>query len=222
MSKQDIKRLEQKEKERTEKHSKPQEENKEKASKIDVLKKWKGKDWFAILSPKSFGETFISETPATDSKYIAGRVIEVPVSHILNDKTKNHMKLIFKVTDVENKKAHTRFGGFYVVREFIGRNVRRDLEKLYVVDYAETKDKWKLQITTTAILNGKCESTILSKSRKLISDFYKQQAANSTLDDFVKNVMSSNYQKTIRKDCSKVYPVRFAEINRIEVITPGN
>ncbi len=174
------------------------------------------------MSPKSFGESFLSETPATDSKHIAGRIIEVPVSNLLNDKTKNHMKLIFKVTDVENKKAHTKFGGFYVVREFISRNVRPELEKLYVVDYAETKDNWKLQITTTAILNGKCESTILSKSRKLISDFFKNQAANSTIDDFVKNVVSSNYQKIIRKDCSKIYPVRFAEINKIEVISDGS
>lgn len=223
MSKQDIKRLEQKEKERTEKReSKTPEENKERQAKVDVLKKWKGKDWFSILAPKAFDENFISETPATDSKYLPGRVIEVPVSIILNDKTKSHMKIIFKVTGVENKKAHTRFGGFYVIREFIARNVRSGLEKLYVVDYAETKDNWKLQITTTTILNGKCESSILTKSRKLISEFYKKQAAASTLDEFVKNVITSAYQKTIRKDCSKIYPVRFAEINKIEVIEPGN
>ncbi len=185
------------------------------------MKKWKGKDWFSILAPKLFGENFLSETPATDSKYLAGRVIEVPVSTLLGDKTKSHMKLIFKITDVENKKAHTQFAGFFVIREFIARNIRSGLKKLQVVDYAETKDNWKLQITTTSVLNGNCKTTIRNKSRKLISEFFKKQAASVTIDDFIKNVISSNYQRTVRKDCSKLYPVRFAEIDKVEVIAVG-
>ncbi len=174
------------------------------------------------MSPKIFGESFLAETPATDSKHLVGRVIEVPVSHLLGDKSKGHMKLIFKVTGVDDKKASTNFGGFFVGREFIARNIRPGLEKLEVVDYAETKDKWKLQLTTTAIINTNCEVTILKKSRHFISSFFKEAASKSTLEEFVKNVLSSTYQRSIRKDVSKIYPVRFAEINKIEVVTAGN
>ena len=220
MPKQDMKRLEQKEKEREDK-AKVQGGSDEKAKpqlQAEIMKRWKGKDWFAVMAPKLFGEIFLYDTPAIDPKLVIGRKVEIPVPFLTNDKTKNHMKIVFRVNDVQDKSAHTVFDSYFCSREFIARNVRKRCQKLDVTNYVDTKDNWRLQVTTTAILNRNVKENVETKMHNLIESGLKEMAATATLDEFIKNVISSVYQKKLRKDGTKIYPVRFTEISKVEVI----
>ncbi len=167
-----------------------------------------------------FNETFLYETPTTDPKTLVGRNVEVGVPQLTGDK-KHQMKLVFKIEDVKDKKALTRFNGYSCSRDFIARGIRKGSSKIESTDYFSTKDNWKLQITTTSILNRSTESTIQAKIRKFVKSFMETETGQATIDDFVKGVISGLYQKKLRKDGSKTYPIRFAEINKIEVIQPG-
>ncbi len=165
-----------------------------------------------------FGETFLYETPATDQSHLFGRTIKVRVPQLTNDKTKSHLKLIFKVDDVKEKVVSTYFWGLECSPEYIARSVRSGLQKLEAIDMADTKDGWKLQITTSMILNRKSESNIQKKSRAFVINFLKNEASKSTIDEFVKNIVAGTYQKKLKKDVSSIYPVRFLEIGKIEVM----
>jgi small subunit ribosomal protein S3Ae len=189
---------------------KPKEETRE--------RKWKGKDWYSILAPKMFNENFILETPATDPKNLMGRSVSVMAPHLFGEKIKQHMKFIFKIDDVKDKTATTRFHRLESLPEFVARNVRQTIGKIESFDDVKTKDNWSLQVSSTVILNKNTESNIKTKARKYLSDYVKKAASNATLEDFLKEIIASSYQKEIRKDASKFYPIRFIEFHKVEVL----
>ncbi len=164
-----------------------------------------------------FDETFLCETPATDPSQIVGRTLGVRVPQLTNDKTKGHLKLIFKIGSVNGNRVSTFFNGLACSPEYVYRNIRSGLQKMEAIDYIDTKDGWNLQVTASIILNKKCEFNIQKQSRKFVIDFLRQEASKSSLDEFVKNVVAGSYQKKIKKDGSRIYPVRFFEISKIEV-----
>ncbi len=161
------------------------------------------------------------ETPATDPLSLTGRVVGVHASQLTGDKTRSHIKIIFRVDGVKEKTVSTHFFGLECMPEYIYRNVRAGLQKLEAIDYIDTKDGWKLQITVSIILNRKSEANIQKKSRDFVMDYLRKEAAKSTIEEFVKSVVAGAYQKKLKKDASKVYPVRFLEISKIEVHKVG-
>jgi small subunit ribosomal protein S3Ae len=192
---------------------------KRKADSQAATRKWKGKDWFAILTPKMFNENFITETPTTDPKTLMGRNLEVNVSDLLKQPQKYYMKLVFKIDNIDDKekRVYTRFNGYFVSKEHVYRVVRKRIQKVESVIYVETSDKWKLQISSIVILNRNTESEVQRKVRKHVESFIKEQASKLSIDDFVKLVVNGVLQMKIKKSGTKIYPVRFSEITKIEV-----
>lgn len=183
-----------------------------------ATKKWKGKDWFAILSPKAFGENIIAETPATDPKTLMGRTIDVNVSDVMGQKGKDYQRLIFKVSRVDGKNAHTTFNGYVCLKEFISRVVRKHLQKVEVIGNARTKDEWELQMSSIAIMNRNVEKNIQRKVRLWVADQLTKSAEKSGIDEFVKHIAAGSMQYNMKKQGSKIYPIRFFEVSKIEVV----
>ena len=173
------------------------------------------------MSPKIFGEIVIAETPTTDPKTLIGRNLEINFTEIDSNSRNFHMKLAFKVTDISNDRAYTRFNGFNCTKDHLLRIVRKRSQKITLIKTFNTKDDWKLQITTTLILNRNTESTIRRKVRNEIATFLKSRLEKSTIDAFVKSITNNSLQKEIRKKINKIYPVRFSEIEKIEVLKAG-
>jgi len=193
------------------------EEKQEKPRVERVTKKWKGKDWFTIVAPKSFGEKDIAETPATDPKTLMGRTIEVSVNDLLGQRGKDYQKLKFKVDRIENKVAYTVFNGYHVVREFLSRVVRKRLQKIEIIGDFKTKDEWLLHISAIAIMNRNVERNIQTKVRLWVMDNIRQGTEKAGVDEFVKYIVSGTMQHRMKKQGSKIYPVRFFEIAKIQV-----
>jgi small subunit ribosomal protein S3Ae len=166
-----------------------------------------------------FNENFITETPVTDPKSLIGRNVEVNVSELLKQPSKYFMKLVFRIIKIDDaqKRAYTRFNGFSVSKEHVYRVVRKRIQKVETVIDIQTKDAWKLQVSALIILNRNTEVEVQRKVRKHVEDALKQQALNLGIDDFVKLVTNSVLQMKIKKSGTKIYPVRFSEITKIEV-----
>jgi len=214
-------RLEKKEAERAEKRKlKAAEKTEKKQQKVEKpkAKKWKGKDWFTVLSPKLFGETYLADTPAMDPKSIIGRSIEVSVPEITGNESNYYMKLRFKINNVSDRKAFTRFDGLYSSRDFISRMVRKRSSKIRIISNIETKDNWSLRMSMVEVLLKNTDATTQKKIRENIAQFLDSNAKKSTIDDLVKAAVNSFTQKNLKKSSSKIYPVRFMEIEKIEVL----
>lgn len=206
------------------KEEKPQEikEKKEdRGSKEKTIRKWKGKEWFTVLSPKMFGENILSETPTTDPKNLVGRNLEVSIAELTGQAQKSHMRLKFRIDRIEDKKAYTTFNGYSCVKEYIFRVIRKRLQKVEIINTINTKDNWELQFTTIAILNRNTDAGTQKSIRKSIEEYLQKKAAKSGINELVSAVMAGIYQKEMRKMGNKIYPIRFSEIAKIEVLKPG-
>ena len=166
-----------------------------------------------------FNENFIAETPTTDPKTLMGRNLEVNVSELLKQPSKYYMKVIFKINRIDEKQktVYTRFNGYTVSKEHIYRVIRKRTQKVETVTDIKTKDDWKLQVTAVTILNRNTESEIQKKIRKHVESFLKEEVGKLTVNDFMKLLINSVLQVKIKKSGTKIYPVRFSEITKVEV-----
>lgn len=217
MQKED-RRAEQREKELEEKIKKKREARSKESEREVQVKKWKGKDWFDILSPASFGSKLLHKTPTTDPNSLMGRVIEVGVPDLTGDQTKYYMKIMFRVKEINEGKALTEFYGFGCAKEYVFRIVRRGSQRVDSNLLVSTKDGYKLRIGFIGVLNRNVETSLKSRFRKFVEDSLRENAEKITLDDFVKAVLAGVIQKKIKKRGSSIYPVRFSEIRKIELI----
>ncbi len=168
-----------------------------------------------------FRESLLAETPCINPKTLIGRTVSINLAELINQESKYYMNMKFKIDRVEGKNAYTRFNGYHTAKDRLFRVVRKKLQKVRTMDTINTKDNWKIQITMTTILNRNTDAKVQKKVRKSIEDFLKKNGEKSTVDDIIRSVISGSIQKNIKKFGSKIYPVRFTEVEKIEVIKPG-
>lgn len=212
---------EEREKQIQEKLSKKTEEKskaKEGQGKKDAAKKLKGKDWFLIMSPPEFGSNFIGETPTLDPKTLIGRTIEANLAEISNKPNKYHMNLIFRIKALKDHTAETEFHGFFCSKEYMFRMVRKKVQKVRTINDVVTKDDWALQLTSVIVLNRNTKTEIQKKVRKFIAEYLEKNIREAPIDKVIKGVLAGAIQKNIRMAGSKIYPIRFSEIEKIEVL----
>jgi len=181
------------------------------------VRKWKGKDWFAIYSPDIFGKKFLSETPTTDPASLVGRVIEVGVPELTGDQNKYYMKVRFRVNGLDEKNANTEFYGVKCAKEHVFRMVRKGSQRVDITPTLDTKDGYKIRVGFIGVLNRNVETSLMRRFRHFALGHLEESASRMTLDDFVKNVLAGVIQRKIKKLGSKIYPVRFAEVLKIEL-----
>jgi ribosomal protein S3AE len=191
---------------------------KKKPGKKALEKKWKGKDWYSISAPDWLGGTPMADTPATDSKSVEGRVFEIPVSELTKDQSKYYLRFRLKAEKPVEKQAKTRFHSLFAINEYVMRMGRKGLGKVSVFPEVETKDGWKLQVSIIAVLNRRANAEIKTQARDFITKMMEEKAKGLSHDDFVKAAMAGVFQMKIKKGVSKIYPVRFAEVIKIETM----
>ena len=164
-----------------------------------------------------FGERAIGETPATNPKTLATRNLEVSLSELTGQRGKDFYRVILAVDRIDGKSIYTRFNGYNALKEHVMRVIRKRSQKIESIMYVDTKDKWRLQVSTMAILNRNTEVSVRKRVRAHIEKMLAESAAKSNIDDFVRSVVTANLQRSIKKSGTKIYPVRFCEVSKIEV-----
>jgi small subunit ribosomal protein S3Ae len=165
-----------------------------------------------------FGETHIADTPAMDPKSVAGRAIEVGVPEVTGNDSKYYMKLRFKIDNVSDRNAHTSFAGLFSLRDYIARMTRKRSSKIRVISNIKTKDNWSLRMSVVAILLNKTDVNVQKKVREHIVNFLNTNSSKSDIETLIKSAVNGFIQKNIKTSSSKLYPVRFTEIEKIEVL----
>lgn len=185
-------------------------------------KKWKGKNWYVVLAPELFREKELCEIPATDPKYLKGRKIELGLGEVTGDYKKfarfpATMKL--KITEVDGKEAKTIFGGYEVSKDFIFRVTRKRSQKVAITEEYKTKDGWEIQVTGLIILNRNVYASVQKKVRGLLNQRLQELVSKNSMDDVLKDLLNRVTMGKVRKQASKIYPARVAEITKIEVLS---
>jgi small subunit ribosomal protein S3Ae len=191
---------------------------KKKTGKKTSEKRWKGKDWFSISAPDWLGGSKIAVTPATDAKAVKSRVIEISVPDMTGDQSKYYMRIGLKTMDPVEKDVSTKFHSYYCLDEYVMRMGRKGLGKVSVFVDAVTKDNWKVQVSVMTILNRRANAGIKAQVHGVVNDIITSRAKDLNHGEFVKATMAGVFQMKIKKTASKIYPVRFTEITKIETL----
>jgi small subunit ribosomal protein S3Ae len=179
---------------------------------------WKEKRWYDILAPKVFNEVKIGETVASSPQAIIGRVIETTMRDISGDFSKQHIKLRFQIEDVRNNKAHTRFKGQSLSRDYMRSQIRRKTTRVEGVTTVVTKDGHTLRTKSIALAVGRAQTAQERLIRKIMVEKVKEAARNQTLDEFLQDVALGKLPMALYKAANKIYPLKRVEIRKITVM----
>lgn len=180
--------------------------------------KWKGKDWYEIVTPKFLGENVIGDTLSIDATQLKGRVIEASLMEITGDPGKYYIKLFFKITDIDGNKALTIFFGHDCTRDFVARIVQVRTTRIDTNSILDLKDG-RIRLKTIAITNRKVPERVVHELRKFITETLKKSLSNISIEEFVKDMISRKTQEYIKNSTSKIYPLRFFEFRKSEIIS---
>jgi small subunit ribosomal protein S3Ae len=179
---------------------------------------WKTKQWYNIYAPSMFGKQHIGETPADDPKKLMGRTVDVSGKELSGDFKKSHIKLHFRISEINGTEAHTEFARHEVSRSYMRAQIRRRNTKVETITDILTKDGKKARVTAA----GLCYRTTSSQQeialRKAISGSLIEAAQNLTLEQFVQELFLSKVASDAFRNAKSVYPLRRVEIVKTKVL----
>ncbi|RLF60512.1 MAG: 30S ribosomal protein S3ae [Thermoplasmata archaeon] len=179
---------------------------------------WKTKRWFDIYAPKMFNEIKIGETVASDPDRLIGRVVEVTLKDLTGDFTKQYIKLRFQIDEVKGDKAYTKFKGLLLSREYMRSQIRRKTTRVEGIFDAVTKSGEKLRVRTIAIARGRSQTSQERAIRKAMVEVVKKRIENSTLEEFIEQVLNGSISKEMHDVAHKICPLKNVDIRKIKVL----
>lgn len=183
-----------------------------------VKDKWRSKEWYRVLAPDMFNNTQIAETLSDEREKVVGRVTEVTMQDLTGDFSKMHIKLLFKVDEVNGFDARTRFIGHTLTSDYIRRLTRRKHSKTDGVFDVLTKDKALVRVKPMAVTEKRIQVSQQQAIRRIMGKVISKEAAKSLHSEFIREMLSGNISKNILKACKPIYPLKRVEIRRSEVL----
>ncbi len=174
--------------------------------KIDT---WKTKKWVDIMAPAMFGEQQIGETFSSDPASIMGRTLEVQLSKIIGDYSKQHVNLKFQVTGVSDNKASTRFVGHNITREYMRSLIRRKTTRIEGVSDVVTKDGVKVRVKAIALALGRAQTLQEKTIRKIMHDVAARYAKDMNFDKFIHDLVVGRIPSAMYRESGKIYPLKW-------------
>lgn len=180
------------------------------------ISSWKQKKTFRLLAPESFNSQLLGTTLALDPKNIIGRIIQVSMKELTDDRSKQHHNISFEVFDVEGDAAKTRFKKFIIAGSYLKSKVRKGMTKIdYVGDASFKEDTARIKVMIAA------GSGVSSQQRKAVRAVVAKTIKNheeSTIEDFVQMTVFGKLGTEIFhgiKNICHVHRVEVQEIKRV-------
>jgi len=196
-------------------------EKKSRAAARKIKDKWKAKVWYNLLAPEMFNKQLLGETPTDTPDKLVGRVTEVTVQDLTGDFSKMHIKLQFRVDQVQGQDALTQFIGHDMTSDYIRRLTRRKRTRTDLTVDVVTKDGWNVRVKPMAITDRRIQTSKQRVIRTIMAKLVADVAAKQSIGEFVKGVISGDLAKTIAQGCKPIHPVSRVEVRKSEVWAMG-
>jgi small subunit ribosomal protein S3Ae len=183
-----------------------------------VKDRWKAKNWYNVLAPASFDNATIAETLADEPSKLTDRVTEISLQDLTNDFRKSHIKLFFKINQIEDNNARTAYIGHTLTSDYLRRMVRRRRSKIDAVYDAKTRDGARIRIKPFATTDRRIQNSQKKIIRLTMRKTILSKARSMTLSEFIKYIIEGKLGSDIYKSCKTFYPVRRIEIYKTEVL----
>jgi len=179
-----------------------------------VRDKWRGKDWYLIVSPSYFGGTELGAVPSDDPKKLVGRTLDATLYDLTNDFAHHYLKLYFQVTNVDGKTANTIFKGHEYSRDYLRSLVRRRTTRVEALFSATTKDGYQLRLGICAFTLVRIKTSQEKAIRDLMKRIAQEKASTLTFDQFVQEMVLQKIASDIYNEAKKIAPLRHVGVRK--------
>ncbi|MBI5176869.1 hypothetical protein HY995_02145 [Candidatus Micrarchaeota archaeon] len=178
---------------------------------------WKQKKWYAVIAPNFLNNIQAAEVTAYEDDKLINRIIDIPLKELTKDMGHIYTTIRLRVTDIEGKKANTKFIGHSVAREYMRTLVRRRRDVVDAVFDAVSKDGVEFRIKTTAVSEFRCSEAQKKAIRKAITMELAKRANAQNFGDFVREVIFGHSAQDLQKILHTITPVRKVEVWKTEL-----
>ena len=184
------------------------------SSKRRVRDKWRGKDWYVVMSPSYFGGVELGTLPSEDPQKLVGRVIDATLYDITNDFAHQYLKMYFQVTGIDGKTAQTIFKGHEYSRDYLRSLVRRRTTRVDALINVTTKDGYRLRLAVCAFTLARIKTSQEQAIRNVMKKLVEEKAGSLTFDQFVQETVLGKIASDIYNEAKKIVPMRHMGIRK--------
>jgi len=188
------------------------------SKKRPVKDKWRGKDWYTVMSPSYFGGVELAALPADDPSKLVGRVVDATLYDITNDFAHQYLKIYFRITDVEGKTARTIFKGHEYSRDYLRSLVRRRTTRVDGVLNVTTLDGYQLRLAVSVFTLSRVKTSQEHAIRAIIKKTVEEKAGALTFDQFAQELVLGKIASDIYNQAKKIAPLRHVGIRKSKLV----
>jgi small subunit ribosomal protein S3Ae len=179
--------------------------------KTNVVLKKKKKKWTSLLAPKTFGGGEIGESLIIDSQELIGRRVISSLSSF-NRGRNTSIKVIFEGKEIVEGACVCEPKGYYILNSFARRIVKKGKTKVFQSLKLKTKDNVDVVIKIVLVTRKKISRGTATSLREALSKFLSESVKKGTFESNLDSIINYSFQKKIKENMKKVYPVGSLEI----------
>ncbi|MFQ6062205.1 MAG: 30S ribosomal protein S3ae [Methanosarcinales archaeon] len=178
---------------------------------------YKKKQWYNIIAPDMFNQIVIGETLAVEPKKLIGRTVETTVGELINDLSKQNIKLKFKIDKVSGDSAYTKFIGHQLTHAYIHSLVKRKTSRIDTNVNVKTQDGYTVRVKPSCFTMKRARTSQTKQIRKIMKEFIIKRASELELSKFLEESVNGKLAANIFKEVKNIYPPRRVEIRKTEI-----
>lgn len=184
----------------------------------NIRDKWRGKAWYMVVAPPFFGNVELGSLPAQEPENLIGRKVEATLYDITSDFSHQYLKMLFQISGIEGKTAHTIFKGHEYSRDYLRSLVRRRTTKVDGLFNLTTKDGFKLRIAVSALTLSRIKTSQEKIIRDIMKKIIDEKSAMLNLDSFVQEMVLGKIASDVYNEAKKVAPLRHVGIRKSKLV----
>jgi len=195
------------------------EKAKKKKSKLRKVS-FKDKDWYTVISPKSFNFKPIGEIIGMENNII-DRTIETLLYDFTNSYNDISLKLKFKVVQVnpESKQADTLFIGHTYTNDHVRSLIGRGSSKIQTIMNLTTKDDYVYRLTIICTTINRARSSQQIVIRKIMREILKEFAKTLNHEKFITGMIYSEFSNQILRIAKTIYPLSNCSVIKCKLVS---
>ncbi|MFX1377987.1 MAG: hypothetical protein ACFFA4_02750 [Promethearchaeota archaeon] len=181
---------------------------------------FKDKNWYHIISPKTFNFKQIGEVIGLEDTLL-GRTIEALLYDFTGRYSDISLKLKFRIVEVNNeaKKCNSIFVGHQYTNDFIRSLIGRGSTKIQSIINLTTKDGYIFRLTMICTTIKRARSSQQILIRKITREILREFAKSLNHEKFIAGMIYGEFQNQIQRVGKTIYPLSNSVIIKSKLVS---
>jgi len=176
---------------------------------------WKQKKAYTIVAPDNFDSQEIGFTIASDPGKIIGRTVSISLGELTQDRAKQYLNIVFRLSEVRGDKVHTTFKKFSISEGYLKSKIRKGSSKIDHITsavFGGVNVKLKMMVVSRNRITAPQRRQIMG----VISEILEKHKPNS-FDQFLQSIVFGKFGTEIYKRIKAICPINRVEVYELKV-----